>query len=304
MKRLREAGAALLLALAACTDAGPRDLAGPEDARPALNQVVTTVNICCSATLYKGSSYQVYLNIYDQNGQPMYNQGVYWYHGNNGVASIWGSGHAVTVNAVNVGSTTIYALVGGITRSVNLTVIAAPVVTTVTVTPSPVSVQVGASRQLTAKAYDQYNNLMSGKTATWTIDNSSVATVSSGGNLQGVAVGSTTVRATIDGVQGTASVGVQPQLSVSISGPLWVNNPGTQTWTANASGGNGTYSYRWYVEWNTSPTLDVLGTGSTESLYIDGNSPSFFIVTVEVTSGTQTVSASEGVCNFTASAMC
>ena len=303
MSVLRRAGAALLVVLAACSDGGQRNLAGPEDARPGLSQI-TTVNICCSTTLYKGASYQVYLNIYDEYGQPMSNQSVYWWHSANGVAAIWGSGHSVMVEAVNVGTTTIYASTGGMTRSVNLTVIAAPVVSTVQVTPSPVSLQVGQSRQLTAKAYDQYGQLMSGKTATWSIDHSSIATLSSGGSLQGVSLGSTTARATVDGVTGTASVTVQPQLSVSISGPLTVNSPGQQTWTATASGGSGTYTYRWSVEWNTSPTPDILGTSDTESFYVDEYTPTYFIVAVEVTSGGQTVVNQVGVCNFTASAMC
>ena len=303
MNVLRKAGVALLVALASCTDGGPRNLAGPDDARPGLSQI-TTVTICCSTTLYRGASYQVYVNIGDENGQPMYNQSVSWWHSANGVAAIWGSGHSVMVEAVNVGTTTIYASVGGMTRSVNLTVIAAPVVSTVQVTPSSLSLQVGQSQQLTANAYDQYGQLMSGKTATWSIDHSSIATLSSGGSVQGVSLGSTTARATIDGVTGTQTVTVQPQLSVSISGPLTVSSPGQQTWTAAASGGSGTYTYRWSVEWNTNPTPDLLGTSDMESLYVDEYTPTYFIVAVEVTSGGQTVVKQVGVCNFTASAMC
>jgi hypothetical protein len=286
MKMLRRAGTALLIALAACTDAGPRELVGPEGAKPAQNQVVTTMNICCSATLYKGATYQVYVDIYDQNYQPMNNQTVYWSHGNNGVAIIWGSGHNVTVEAANVGTTTIYASAGTLTRSVTLTVIAAPVVTTVQVTPSPVSLQVGQTRQLTATAYSQYNQVMSGKTATWSTDHSGVASISSGGNLQGVSTGSTTARATIDGVTGTTSVSVTPALYVSLSGTFMITSAGTYDWTASASGGNGTFYYQWEVDWWDTPFEGYVAVDTGNPLYmtLDGCDGGFDL-RVKVTSG-------------------
>lgn len=300
------AGMATLLAmtLAGCTDAGSGKLIGPDYAKPGMSHV-SSISVCCPATVYEGVKYDVWADIYDNQGQPLYNQMVYWSTSGNGVASVAGISNHAEVTALAAGTTTIYANVDGLWASTTLTVLARPRVTAVQITPSPVNVQVGQTQQLTARAYDQYGNLMSGKTATWSIDNSSVATLSSSGSLQGAAVGTATARATIDGVTGTASVTVEPYFTVSISGPLTVTTAGEYTWTASASGGSGSYSYRWWIEWNTSNgQRDEHGTGSTATLWVDEYTPSFFILYVEATSGSQTITSQTGVCNFTASAMC
>lgn len=305
MKRMfRNVAAGLLIAASACTDAGPRNVIAPENVQPSRNHV-SYVSVCCSKTVYRGTTTTMEAYVYDWNNQRIFNGGVFWSHSANGVASTTGSGDVVTINAVAVGTTTIYANVEGKIGSATLTVLAPPVVTTVQITPSPVSVQVGQAQQLTVKAYDQYGNLMSGKTAAWSIDNSGVASITSGGSLQGVSVGSTTVRATIDGVSASASVTVQPYFAVSISGPSAVTTAGEYTWTATPSGGNGSYTYRWWIEWNTSPgQLGEHGTDSTATLWVDEYTPTYFILYVEAASGSQTVTSQVGVCNFTASAGC
>lgn len=300
MKITRRAGIALLMAVAACTDAGPRNIVAPEDVTPARNHV-SYVTVCCGTTMYVGTSVTMYVTAYDQSNAVIQNPSATWSSSNNAVA--WVSAGGI-VQAVSPGYVWITATVDGASNAVQVQVLPQPVVTTVQITPSSPAVQVGQSYQLTATPYDQNGKPISGKTATWTIDHSSVASISSGGMLQGVSVGSTTVRATINGVTGTASVTVQPVLTVSINGPLWINTPGQQTWTASASGGNGTYSYRWYVEWNTSPHIYELTTGSTASFYVDEYTPSYFILYAEVTSGGQTAVAQAGICNFTNSAMC
>lgn len=286
MRRLATAAAALLAALGGCTaDAGVRNIAGPEGAEPLQNHV-SYVNVCCSKTVYRGTTTTMEAFVYDWTSQRLFNQGVFWTHSANGVASTTGTGDVVYINAVAVGTTTIYANVEGKIGSATLTVIAPPVVTTVQVTPSSASLQVGQSRQLTAKAYDQYGNVMSGKTATWSIDHPSVASISSGGNLQGVSTGSTTARATIDGVTATASVSVTPALYVSLSGTSMITSAGTYSWTASASGGNGSFSYQWEVDWNDTPFEGFvpIDTGNPFYMNVDGCDGSFE-VRVRVSSG-------------------
>ena len=108
------------------------------------------------------------------------------------------------------GGATIYAYSGGYSASAYVYVSPPPapaVVTSVTVTS--VSVSPGQSAQLTARAYDQYGNQISGKTATWSIDDPGIAIISSSGVVTGQALGSTTARATIDGVAGAGTVSVE-----------------------------------------------------------------------------------------------
>jgi hypothetical protein len=67
------------------------------------------------------------------------------------------------------------------------------------------------------------------------------------------------------------------QPSVSIMGPMDITTLGTNTWVAATTGGNGTYTYEWYISyadhggvWYTLPE-----TGGTLSLDIDAQTPNF-----------------------------
>lgn len=86
-----------------------------------------------------------------------------------------------------------------------------------------------------------------------------------------------------------------PPLAVSISGPSLISAKGTYTWTANASGGTGSYGYQWSVDYASGSHL-TLGTASSQNVTVhqdDGN----FTMHVTVTSGTDQASASEYVTN-------
>jgi hypothetical protein len=99
---------------------------------------------------------------------------------------------------------------------------APPVVSTVTVSPSTATADVGLTVSLSATASDQYGDVMTGKTATWTSSNTSIATVGSTGVVRGVDGGQATITATIDGVNGTATIDVR---NVARPNSL-VENPG------------------------------------------------------------------------------
>lgn len=90
---------------------------------------------------------------------------------------------------------------------------APPVLTSVTVAPSPGSVAIGGTLQLTATARDQYGNPMAGvPAATWQTGDAARATVSGTGLVTGVAAGAVTVTASVshDGTtrSGTTTVNV------------------------------------------------------------------------------------------------
>jgi len=92
-----------------------------------------------------------------------------------------------------------------------------PPVSTVTVLGLSGNLQVGQGAQLTATARDAKGNTLAGKKATWSTSSAAIATVSSTGLVTGVAAGTTTVTATIDGKTGSVSVTVVPPPIASIS---------------------------------------------------------------------------------------
>ncbi len=82
-----------------------------------------------------------------------------------------------------------------------------PTVAVVTVTPPSLALNVGASGTLAAQATSATGAVITGKTATWTSSNSSVAAVSAGVVL-GLAAGNALITATIDGISAVATVTV------------------------------------------------------------------------------------------------
>lgn len=118
-------------------------------------------------------------------------------------------------------------------------------VNSVAVTPSPASVRVGGTVQLTATPYDAVGAAIGGKTATWSSSNTAVATVNGSGLVTGVSPGTTTISATIDGYTGSAPLTVAP--TISISGPTYGYNQYV-TLTANVAPA-GSYYYVWIYRW-------------------------------------------------------
>ncbi|MBK8058148.1 MAG: carboxypeptidase regulatory-like domain-containing protein [Gemmatimonadetes bacterium] len=78
----------------------------------------------------------------------------------------------------------------------------------VTVAPTSLSLAVGASATLTATARDAIGSAMSGRTVTWRSSSPSVASVSSSGVVLGLAAGQASITATVDGISGSAQLGV------------------------------------------------------------------------------------------------
>ena len=82
-----------------------------------------------------------------------------------------------------------------------------PTVVSVVVTPSGATLEsIGATLQLSASAHDVIGTTISGKTFTWSSSDENTVAVSSSGLVTAMAVGSATVTATTDGVDGTAMI--------------------------------------------------------------------------------------------------
>ena len=101
-----------------------------------------------------------------------------------------------------------------------------PDVVTVTVSPASSTLLPGATAQMTARALDTDGNALT-RTPSWTTSSSSVATVSASGLVTAVDVGTTTVRATVEGRSGTAAVTVVRGPAIQL-GPTTLGFEGTQ----------------------------------------------------------------------------
>src|SRR5262249_17904959 len=139
---------------------------------------------------------------------------------NASIATVSSSG---LVSAISAGTATITATSEGKSGTASMTITVPPApVATVSVTPSPASVITGQSIQLQATLRDAANNVLTGRTISWTSSNVSLASVSSTGLVQGVAAGTVTITATSEGKTETSTVTVSapapaPVASVAVS---------------------------------------------------------------------------------------
>jgi uncharacterized protein YjdB len=113
------------------------------------------------------------------------------------------------VTGVSQGAVTITASSEGKTGTSSITVNPKPV-GAVILSPSQVSVEVGSTKQLTAQVTDDQGNVLTGRPISFSSSNAAVATVSSGGLITAVAIGTATITATSEGKTGTADVTVIP----------------------------------------------------------------------------------------------
>lgn len=72
---------------------------------------------------------------------------------------------------------------------------------------------------------------------------------------------------------------------VTMSGPSFITTAGNYTWTANASGGSGGFSYRWDISYDSQNYYDTGGRSRSYSLYV--STDNHFWLKATVTSGSQ-----------------
>src|SRR5207302_3427138 len=94
-------------------------------------------------------------------------------------------------------------------------------VASVTVTPSPVSLAVGSTQQLTATLRDASGNVLTGRVVSWSSSNLPAATVSTNGLVTGAAGGSATITATSEGKQGTGARSEERRVGKECRGRGW-----------------------------------------------------------------------------------
>ncbi len=150
------------------------------------------------------------------------------------------------VTSLATGSGVVIATSGGVADTV--AVLSRQIAATLTVTPSPLTVVVGETQQLTATAADSNGVAIPASAITWTSGAQGIATVSSAGAVRGESPGGATVTAAAPGRSVDVPVTVQPGAP---SGPL-----------------------SWSVVHRTdlaSDALGVLGSSPTDVFYISTN---------------------------------
>ena len=174
-----------------------------------------------SQPLVTGQTQRATATPQDANGAPLLDRPITWQSSLPAVAVVNDSG---SISAVAAGATIISASSEGVTAQGTLTVLApSPVpVTTVSVTPSSLSLLVGGTLQLAATTSDANGNVLTGRAIAWSSANAGVASISASGFVTAVAVGSTTLTASSEGQSGTATVTVSavapvPVASVTVS---------------------------------------------------------------------------------------
>ncbi len=149
-----------------------------------------------------GAHTQLAAVTYDAAQSPLPGRAVTWSTSNAAVATVDANG---MVSALSPGTATITAMSETKTGLAIITVSQAAVAN-VAVTPSPLSMSVGQTTQLTATLKDTVGNVLNARVVVWSSANPAVATVSSQGVLTAISTGRATITATSEGRSGTADV--------------------------------------------------------------------------------------------------
>src|SRR5687768_5318531 len=155
----------VLLVLIACSDSN--------DPLTPVNAVATVAVSPAAPALTVGQTAQLTATLKDAAGNVLTGRAVEWSSSSTATATVSAAG---VVTAAAEGAATISAGSEGKTGQVEVNV-ARVAVARVNVTPLTVVLEVGASRPLTAIAFDANNNVLAGRTVQWSTDAPGVATV-------------------------------------------------------------------------------------------------------------------------------
>lgn len=185
---------------------------------------ISTITVSpASPSIAVGATQQFTATAKDSSGNTISGVTFTWSSNTTSVATINSSGLAT---GVAPGTTQITASAGGVTSSPDTLTVTAPVVASITVSPSSPSIAVGATQQFTATAKDGSGNTISGVTFTWSSNNTSVATIDSNGLATALLAGSTQITASAANVtSGPETLTVTPastvsSITVTVPGPV------------------------------------------------------------------------------------
>jgi uncharacterized protein YjdB len=170
-----------------------------------------TLNVL-GALLNVGDTQVITPTVYDNLGGQLLGRTVTWVSANPTVASVNSAG---VVTAVGVGTTTVTATVEG--RSATASIQVTAPVASVVVSPRTANLLVGGVLQLNATSLDAAGGVLARRAVTWLSSNPAVAVITSQGLLTGVAPGSATISATVEGQTGTIPVTVASASVASVT---------------------------------------------------------------------------------------
>ena len=167
----------------------------------------------------EGARGTVTVRVLDAQGRVLTGRAVQWRSSNTSVATVSTGG---SVTGVGAGSATIIATSEG--HSASIAVAVSPVaVASVAIAPSSTSVMVGAARQFTAEVRDASGAVLPGRTVVWSTNSPSIVSVSSTGNVVGVAPGTAQVTVSSGGRSASATVTVQSAPAPVVVGRVTVS---------------------------------------------------------------------------------
>jgi len=179
---------------------------------------------------------------------------VLWASSNTGVATVNASG---AITAVAPGTASITATCEGVSGGASVSV-AIPAIASVVLQPTSASVQRGATVQLAAAVTDASGAIVTNRALTWTSTNTAIAIVSTSGLVTGVAPGSASIIAALDGKADTAGIAVVtvPVASVTLQPATLTLGAGqSTTLTATVKDANGAVVTDRPVTWTSSNAL-------------------------------------------------
>ena len=174
----------------------------------------------------------------------------------------------------------------------------APTVSSIEVSPSTASLEVGKTQQFTATAKASDGAVVSGVNFTWSSSNTAVATISTGGRATAVSVGTATIRATGNGIlsePATITVTQAPVTRVTIapSAEQEIMVGEMVTFTATARTAGGTVREDVSVSWASSDTSVVTITSAGVATAVGAGSAMVRATAAGVTSSPVTINVTE-----------
>lgn len=201
--------------------------------------------------------------------------------GNVSVSDASGIKGIVTANGAVSSSAAISATVGSVIGQTTV-VVAAPILSSIAVTPTNAPVAKGTTQQYTATGtYSDGSTVNITASTTWASTDTSIATINSSGLATAVAIGSSTITATVGSVAGQTNMNVVAAVLTSIA--VTPSNPSVPKGTTLALTATGTYS--------DGSTADV----SSSATWASSNSSNLSVNSSGVVSAVGTVASSANI---------
>src|SRR5436309_12205760 len=242
-----------------------------------------------SGTVAIGQTVQLTATPRDATGNPLTGRVTTGQSSNSAIASVNGSG--LVSGVASGGPVTITATSEGRSGTSAITVTGVPVAS-VTVSPASASVPAGQTVQLSATLRDANGNILTGRSVTWSSNNTPVATVTGAGLVTGKVAGSATITATSEGQSGTSAITVTPVPVASVTvtpATAGVAVGSTVQLTATPKDANGNPLTGRVVTWQSSNNAIASVSGSGLVSGVAAGGPVTITATSEGQSGTSAV---------------